>query len=262
MTDESATDENATNDVAGPVVDIDGTFNSRDVGGHQTTSGERMRTGLLYRSASLDGLGPAGRADLQRLGVQTVVDLRMASELKSHGRFDPADSGIAWVHLDSKFGPPVHDKDEITRVMEMDDPMAMLYPQMLRDAASMFNEGLRMVAAADPLPMIIHCTSGKDRTGMFAVFVQLLCDVPFDAVLSDYEQTGKSMATLGEDMGKRYPEMSAFGREKLMRMASADRAWVVAAMDSIGGVDSLGGWLTSIGVTAEHQAAVRNRFVS
>ena len=54
--------------------------NLRDVGGHPTADGGRVRTGLLYRSTDLSRLDDAGAAALETLGIRTVFDLRTAGE--------------------------------------------------------------------------------------------------------------------------------------------------------------------------------------
>ncbi|WP_353855581.1 tyrosine-protein phosphatase [Bacillus sp. Bos-x628] len=35
-------------------------------------------------------------------------------------------------------------------------------------------------------PIILHCTSGKDRTGFLSALIQLVADVPIDTVLTEY----------------------------------------------------------------------------
>ena len=63
-----------------PEVRITGSFNARDVGGHETVDGRTMATGVLYRSASLDSIDAAGRADLAELAVRLVIDLRSSNQ--------------------------------------------------------------------------------------------------------------------------------------------------------------------------------------
>ena len=57
-------------------LDSDGAFNFRDVGGRASVDGGVLRTGRLYRSASLDTLTDEGHRQLEQLGVATVLDLR------------------------------------------------------------------------------------------------------------------------------------------------------------------------------------------
>lgn len=45
-----------------------------------------------------------------------------------------------------------------------------------------------------PLPLLIHCTQGKDRTGLMVALVLLICRVAPDAVEHDYELTDAALA--------------------------------------------------------------------
>src|SRR4051812_8274857 len=54
-----------------------GITNLRDLGGHETTDGRRVRTGWVFRSGQLDRTDVAAFA---ALGVRTVYDLRTEGE--------------------------------------------------------------------------------------------------------------------------------------------------------------------------------------
>lgn len=54
--------------------------NLRDVGGHVTGDGRRVRTGLLYRFEQLGHIAEADRPALDALGLKTIYDLRTAAE--------------------------------------------------------------------------------------------------------------------------------------------------------------------------------------
>jgi hypothetical protein len=54
--------------------------NLRDVGGHPTGDGARVRRNLLFRSTDLSRLDGPGAEMLGRLGLRTVFDLRTAGE--------------------------------------------------------------------------------------------------------------------------------------------------------------------------------------
>ena len=220
-----------------------------------------MRTGVLYRSAALDRVSGAGRAAMSALGLKTVVDLRSSHEVEQHGRFDPGSTGIAWVHIDSDFEPPNIDPKRMAKMLELDDPMLHFYPEMLEAGSPIFRDGLLLLAGKADVPMIVHCTSGKDRTGMFSAFVQLLCDVPVETVLREFERSGELLAHTSADLAARYPEIAGAGIEKLKAMAGVNREWVVAAIESIGGFESIESWMDSIGVTVDDRAAIRKRMI-
>ncbi|MCI0688710.1 MAG: tyrosine-protein phosphatase, partial [Sporichthyaceae bacterium] len=56
-------------------------------------------------------------------------------------------------------------------------------------AQQAFASALRLVAAADALPLLFHCTAGKDRTGWLAAVIQSALGVVRGAVVEDYLRT-------------------------------------------------------------------------
>src|SRR4051794_36882510 len=89
------------------VVDwIDGAINLRDFGGYLTVDGQRIRSGLLFRSGNTHGIATEGIVRIaEELGVRTVIDLRSPNEFQT-GRSAFEAHGIAVVHepLDTGIG--------------------------------------------------------------------------------------------------------------------------------------------------------------
>lgn len=145
-------------------------FNYRDLGGHPVPGG-RLRTGLLFRSNAVVGL-PDDVAT--RLGLRTALDLREPGEKSA----EPPTAGSARVH-------------EVELIAA--DPAA---PHNLRpfthwlaeNRGHLLADAVR-VLAHEPMPTVLFCSSGKDRTGVLAAIVQSALGVAEDAVLADYAQT-------------------------------------------------------------------------
>jgi protein-tyrosine phosphatase len=248
------------------VIDIDGTHNFRDVGGVPTTDGGTLRTGMLFRSAALDSLTPTGRQAMLDFGVRTVIDLRSAEEIDAVGRFEGEPDGVAWFHHGSPFGPSGSDeaasRELIEQLLVHDDPMAVLVPVLLRTGGeSSFGPSLRLLADPERRPAVFHCTSGKDRTGLLAVLVHLICGVDLDVALVEFERSNALFEVIRANMVERHQVIGSLAPEIIDRVASADRAWVEAALDGVGGVDNLNGWLDSIGVDHEVRQGIRDGLV-
>ena len=62
------------------LIDLDGTSNTRDLGGYLTGDDRMIRSGQLIRSENLYRLTPEDFARLEEIGVKTVIDLRTAKE--------------------------------------------------------------------------------------------------------------------------------------------------------------------------------------
>jgi len=76
----------------------------------------------------------------------------------------------------------------------------MAYSSILASAADTshpyapFTTILNHLAGPDPPPMLIHCTAGKDRTGVICALILSLCGVDDDTVAQEYELTQLGLA--------------------------------------------------------------------
>lgn len=55
---------------------------------------------------------------------------------------------------------------------------------------------LSHLAQEDPEPCIVHCTAGKDRTGVLVALLYLVCNVPTEIVAEEYSLTDHGLAHL------------------------------------------------------------------
>jgi protein-tyrosine phosphatase len=128
---------------------------------------------------------------------------------------------------------------------------------MVTTGSKLFADALAVLAEAGSVPLVFHCTSGKDRTGLLAVFVQLIAGMDLEDVLADFEHSAEAVRANGHDMLSRFPGVEALPPERVERLHAADRSWVLGALDEIGGLSQLDAWLDSIGVGAATRAGLR-----
>jgi protein-tyrosine phosphatase len=65
--------------------------------------------------------------------------------------------------------------------------MPEMYTRVIIDGnAHIYGDILRRIANPDNLPTLIHCSAGKDRTGVAAMLILSLLGVPEDVILADY----------------------------------------------------------------------------
>lgn len=241
---------------------IDGVFNTRDTGGIPTTSGARIRTGLLIRSASLDALTANGVEQLRSMELRTVIDLRSTSEVDRHGHFPTDKLPVRWEHLPSAVGPPSDSGGgQADRMRRHPDPMAPMYQDVLQHNGPEIARGLRILVDPANLPAVVHCTSGKDRTGLFVLVLHLLLGVSLDDALAHYHQDAATTERAKTDMLNRYPEMAEIPAQKMQRMAGTNSRWVTGALASIGGEHAVPDWLRSQGCDSHTQAQLRAAFL-
>lgn len=59
-----------------------------------------------------------------------------------------------------------------------------------------------LLVFADPqnYPIEIHCTQGKDRTGLVSALIMAIAGVPHDVIVNDYAKTQKGLAPIYDEM--------------------------------------------------------------
>ena len=181
-----------------PLVDLnDPAYNFRDLGGLPTEDGRITRHGVLYRSATLHDLGPDGAAALRDgPGIGCVVDLRTPDEIAAQGAATAAAWGARCVNLPivTPPMPPAGPADLLSR-----------YFAYLETSTPSVVAVLRHLSRVLPPPVAVHCTSGKDRTGVVVALLLRLVGVTREAVAEDYAATASNIPAVMERLGRRGP---------------------------------------------------------
>ncbi|MGW4379231.1 tyrosine-protein phosphatase [Kitasatospora sp. NPDC004531] len=166
-------DESTATAADGPT--IPGVRNFRDAGGIGA-----LPRGVLYRSGALDQLAPDGVQALLDLGVRTVIDLRSTPEAAA--RPDAlADSGIRHLHV------PVFAEQRWPQ------EQAELYPLMGELAGRPTVAAIRALLSAERRAVLVHCASGKDRTGVVVALVQRLLGAQEPELVADFLRSNTAL---------------------------------------------------------------------
>ncbi|MGX1883667.1 tyrosine-protein phosphatase [Streptomyces sp. NPDC055287] len=198
--------------------------NFRDLGGYRTTDGRTLRHGRLYRSDSLAKLHGADHDRFLALGIRTVIDLRYPWEIAAKGRV-PEGDGLAYLNLSIEHRP--YDQAEIDPALDPWRYLADRYAEVALDGAEELRRALEVIAS-DTGPLVFHCASGKDRTGLLAALVLTLVGVGEDDVLADFALTELATQRLLADWQAANPtrvmKWPGYGRApaEIMRLFLAD----------------------------------------
>lgn len=171
--------------------------NFRDLGGYRGFEGRTLRWGRLYRSDSLSKMDDADWERFTALGVKTVIDLRYPFEIARRGRVREHD-GLAYHNLSVEHRP--YRQAELGPEVATGQFLAGKYAEVAQDGVVELRQALDVIAAAENAPVVFHCASGKDRTGLLAALVLTLLDVPDEVIVEDFTLTELATAGLVADI--------------------------------------------------------------
>ncbi|MCW3493533.1 tyrosine-protein phosphatase [Microbacterium sp. SSM24] len=189
---------------------IPGLQNFRDTGGTPLRDGGVTRERVLFRSEALTGLSAEALDALAASPIGVIADFRTDMERSMAPDVLPSDRPFDVVELPLLEGAmtglaqsavtasdPATAQAAIAAALAQLPSLGDLYISMLGGGAASFAELARLVAASNddaPTAVLVHCTAGKDRTG---VSVALLLDaVGADraAVVADYSSSAGNLA--------------------------------------------------------------------
>jgi len=213
------------------VLPLEGSCNFRDCGGYETTDGLSVRWGRLYRSGVLARLSPAAAAQVQALGVQAVCDLRRTAERALHPNpsFGTAVRRFEW---DSEQeSSPIRDRAfaDSNDVASVHAAMLQMYERLPFGLQPRLAGVFAALDHAGQGATIVHCTAGKDRTGVAVALVLDSLGVRRDAIVDDYKLTkgtGAGLAATAEPI-------LALSATAQNAMLAARPEYIQASLDAI-----------------------------
>ncbi|WP_407892407.1 tyrosine-protein phosphatase [Lacticaseibacillus sp. N501-2] len=185
-------------------------FNFRDLGGYTTKAGQTLRYHKLIRSGRLNELSDRDQRYLADYGVRVDVDFRSPQEQSDQP--DRLPQGAAY-HFD-----PVFPTDETKASVKVE---ALRRQALAKDPLGGFRNMVNTYADIVTLPsaqkayreffdlllanegdgaLLFHCSAGKDRTGMGAVYLLTALGVDPITIRRDYLASNLYLAEESERM--------------------------------------------------------------
>jgi protein tyrosine/serine phosphatase len=243
---------------------LSGVHNFRDAGGYRTQAGA-VRRNVLFRSGRLTAATPDDQAALAALGLRTIVDLRRGAERDA---FPTGPWALACTAIASDLGGHADPWPAFLRSTEPSAPAVRDYILGFYRALpfedrhiDLFSRYFAALANAEG-PLLVHCTGGKDRTGLAIALTHALLGVSRDDMLHDYLLTnhhwsydahGDAVAASMHNEAGRAVEPAA-----VRTAMEVEPAFLDAAFDAIiAHAGSIPAYLRSIvGVSEQRQAAI------
>jgi protein-tyrosine phosphatase len=183
------------------ILDWEGCYNVRDLGGLATADGHRVRWGALVRSDLPTRLTDTGRQTLLAHGIRTVIDLRFESEVSRDWDLYPFQDDLGQATVGYANVPFNHGRDP-----DLDEQVHAAY----RSATSRMElnrhdidwnqvgiaTAVAAIADAPPGGVLVHCHAGKDRTGAVVALVLSMLGVADEDIADDYALTALTIEPL------------------------------------------------------------------
>jgi protein-tyrosine phosphatase len=212
-------------------VRLSGASNFRDVGGCQAGAGRSVVRARLYRAGRLDALTPNDVRILLGLGVRTVVDLRRPQELRKAPGALRGQRGVVHHEVDLGGSGRPTEREEVERAtvlralahsrwpgtqralspasrarllawtLERETASrAACYFELLTARDAEVGRALALLSRPHALPAVVHCTAGKDRTGLVIALVLSLLGVEDADVVADFARSNEHVEAPADDL--------------------------------------------------------------
>ena len=252
------------------VLALDGGINFRDFGGYPTADGRRVKWRKLLRSGHLAKLSDAAHAEVEALGLALVCDFRLDREQEKRPSRLPAIDRRIRLNIWPKSARSVADMMRAKTTDDVDDGEILarqnaVYREFAVDFAAEYATMFRHILDAAGRPVLIHCTAGKDRTGLGAALILLALGVPADTVMDDYLISNACPHLRAEilEIARRTREIAASEESRFLHLLGARAESLNAAFDAIREVaGSIDGYLSNnLGLTAADLQRLREGYL-
>lgn len=213
--------------------------------------------GNVYRMGRHEWVTEAGWQQMYDDGVRTVIDLRAARERQQRDA-DPevphqVKARIDVVHC------PTEDPDH-SRFSELFGPY-LKDPAQYADYLQLFAGNIAAVfraIAASPGKVVVHCSAGRDRSGVIALMLQQLAGLSDHHIVQGYELAARGINERHRTHGAPHAHDPYLSDDDLEAMLSQRRA---SLREFLGSLDAEK-FLAANGVSRADIAAVRAKLGS
>ncbi|KAJ3895566.1 protein-tyrosine phosphatase-like protein [Lentinula edodes] len=219
-----------------PFVDVEGVINMRSVGGYATSTGGVVKPNVIYRSGDISSITERGRGQFSALGVRVVFDFRADSEIKDYDSATPAMEGVKIIRAPAGIQNAFDPASIAIRLKkwQIDELQAFLntYEEILDTATEAFRTVFIHLRDHPDQPCLIHCTAGKDRTGMFVTLLLMVLGVEDRYIIDEYALTTVGLAPSMPHLLHKLQKMPVFrdNWEGLLNMGSSKPETMVATL--------------------------------
>ncbi|MEZ4677982.1 MAG: tyrosine-protein phosphatase [Caldilineaceae bacterium] len=173
-------------------------YNIRDLGGLPTDSGHPTRVGAVVRSDLPARLTVEGQRALLAYGIRTLIDLRRSTQVAEEPSLVFAPEITEQPPTLYNVSLEEHGAAVDEAIRQAGNRRAEVYLLTLQHNQRQVARILQTIATAPPGGILIHCSAGKDRTGIVTALLLGLVGVPEALIADDYALSQQQLWPLYE----------------------------------------------------------------
>ncbi len=212
---------------------LEGSFNTRDLGGYKTADGKTVKWNLVYRSDDLANLTNNDLNTLEKLNIKTIIDFRTESEQRR-----APDKVPSTVKNIFSIISDVGDMSSINVKEITNDSGANLMIKgneyLVENSKKQYTQFFQILMNENSTPLIFHCSAGKDRAGFAAAMFLSSLGVDRETIYEDYMLSAKYATKKYQYLIDESPNLAA--------LMTVKREYLKAAFDKIdkeyGGIEN------------------------
>ncbi|MDF7679495.1 tyrosine-protein phosphatase [Enterobacteriaceae bacterium ESL0689] len=182
-----------------------GGYNFRDLGGIRTKDGHHIKWNKLIRSDELGHLTDSDLSYLASLPLKTVVDFRRPDEIRQLPDRLPltVKNDISLNIVSANLKPGSNSKEDVRKWM------VFINEELVTDKKIQhtYKEFFKLVQDQTQLPLLFHCSAGKDRTGMGAALILYALGVDEETIFQQHMLSNQYLKEKYAPIIKAHPEL-------------------------------------------------------
>ena len=165
-------------------------FDFKSVSNFRDVSINNMSRGKLFRSAKLSNLNDLEKKKLDNLNLYKIIDFRDPKEIRKSP--DNLSKDLKDNYINLSISAKTLSRMIDARQKFKDDKI--FYEKVMEESYKLYIENhkdvwrsfFNILIAAKGMPIIFHCTAGKDRTGVASYLIQSLCGADQSLIDQNY----------------------------------------------------------------------------
>ena len=238
---------------------FEGSFNFRDIGGYKSKEGRRVKKGLYFRTGRQDRMTQKDLIQLKDLKIKTQIDLRKSEEILDQGKGPLESMGANYVNIPII---PEGGSERLSKLVGDTGISGKRYLGYLEFGPQSWLEIFDILSKPNNLPVVLHCTAGKDRTGVSTAFLLSILNVSRDLIEEDYKLTNLDTQRQADFIENTVGLPEGFSRDDMIMAAGVPEDAMKVFLDGVESRwGSVLGYLKEIGITKDQMDAIRINFL-